>query len=271
MKPKDRIWSMLVAGLAILLPPLGGIAQDKQSMTLRMILIAPEDRWNVLLDAATARFAESHPDIELSIDAQVLPFGDRLTQLRAAAVAGTPLDIVSLDQPEVGDFAAAGFTTDLTAWIDRDLDGLADWLPAYRSATQFDGGWHAIWAWTDARVLWYWKDLVQQAEIDPATEMTTWQEYLDGCQKLNSALAADQVAGCLLIGQPWIADWTYPYVWMKNGDIGVDVNTDLAAAQGAAEAWLPTLASHAWIEALQFTREQVDAGIAPYTEHQFGT
>jgi multiple sugar transport system substrate-binding protein len=261
--------ALLAAPVAVLMGTSPGVAQE--AVTLRMILVAPEDRWTFLLDAAQEKFAAEHPDIQLEIDAQVLPFGDRLTQLRAAAVAGTPLDIVSLDQPEVGDFAAAGFTTDLTEWINRDLDGLSDWMPAYRAATQYEDGWHAVWAWTDARVMWFWKDLVDKAGIDPTSDLVTWQGYLEGCQKLDSALAADQVSGCLLIGQPWIADWTYPYVWMGGGSIGVDVNADLAEQQGAAEAWVPTLGSEAWTKALQFTREQVDAGIAPYTEHQFGT
>jgi multiple sugar transport system substrate-binding protein len=248
-----------------------GAAAAQEAVTLRMILVAPEDRWNTLLEAAQEKFAAEHPDIELSLDVQILPFADRLTQLRAAAIAGTPLDIVSLDQPEVGDFAAAGFTSDLTERIDQDLDGLSDWLPAYREATRFEDGWHAIWAWTDARVLWYWKDLVEAAGIDPATDMATWQSYIESCQKIDEAVSDQNASGCLLIGQQWIADWTFPYVWMSQGDIGFAVNAELAEDQGAAEAWVPSLASEAWIEALQFTRDQVDAGIEPFTEHQFGT
>ena len=44
----------------------------------------------------------------------------------------------------------------------------------------------------------------------------------------------------------------------------------LAASVGATEAWLPTFDSPAWVSSLQFTRDQVDAGIEPFTEHQFG-
>jgi ABC-type glycerol-3-phosphate transport system substrate-binding protein len=106
-----------------------GAAVAQEAVTLRMILVAPEDRWNALLEAAEEKFAAERPDIELSLDVQILPFADRLTQLRAAAIAGTPLDIVSLDQPEVGDFAAAGFTSDLMERIDQDLDGLFGLAP----------------------------------------------------------------------------------------------------------------------------------------------
>ena len=269
MGGRSLLSRLLLAVPAIVLIGTGA-AVAQEAVTLRMILVAPEDRWNTLLEAAQEKFAAEHPDIELSLDVQILPFADRLTQLRAAAIAGTPLDIVSLDQPEVGDFAAAGFTSDLTERIDQDLDGLSDWLPAYREATRFEGGWHAIWAWTDARVMWYWKDLVAAAGIDPATDMATWQSYLESCQKLDEAVSDQGASGCLLIGQPWIADWTFPYVWMSQGDIGFAVNAELAEDQGAAEAWVPSLASEAWIEALQFTRDQVDAGIEPFTEHQFG-
>jgi multiple sugar transport system substrate-binding protein len=270
MGGRSLLSRLLLAVPAIVLIGTGA-AVAQEAVTLRMILVAPEDRWNTLLEAAQEKFAAEHPDIELGLDVQILPFADRLTQLRAAAIAGTPLDIVSLDQPEVGDFAAAGFTSDLTERIDQDLDGLSDWLPAYREATRFEGGWHAIWAWTDARVMWYWKDLVAAAGIDPATDMATWQSYLESCQKLDEAVSDQGASGCLLIGQPWIADWTFPYVWMSQGDIGFAVNAELAEDQGAAEAWVPSLASKAWIEALRFTRGQVDAGIEPFTEHQFGT
>src|SRR5919106_73280 len=230
MGGRSLLSRLLLAVPAIVLIGTGA-AVAQEAVTLRMILVAPEDRWNTLLEAAQEKFAAEHPDIELSLDVQILPFADRLTQLRAAAIAGTPLDIVSLDQPEVGDFAAGGFTSDLTERIDQDLDGLSDWLPAYREATRFEGGWHAIWAWTDARVMWYWKDLVAAAGVDPATDMATWQSYLESCQKLDEAVSDQGASGCLLIGQPWI---------------------------------------EAWIEALQFTRDQVDAGIEPFTEHQFG-
>lgn len=244
---------------------------QRQTVALSLLLVAPEDRWTFLLEEAEKKFEADHPDTDIQLDTQVLPFDERLTRLRAAAAGGTPLDLVSLDQPEVGEFAAAGFTMDLTDWIERDLDGLSDWLPAYRTATLFQGRQHAIWAWTDARVLWYWKDLVEEAGVDPATDMQTWESYIESCRTLNEALQGQNIQGCLLIGQPWIADWTLPYVWMEGGDLGVDVNVDLATEQGAAEAWIPTFDSDAWVSALQFTREQVDAGIEPFTEHQFGT
>jgi ABC-type glycerol-3-phosphate transport system substrate-binding protein len=137
MGGRSLLSRLLLAVPAIVLIGTGA-AVAQEAVTLRMILVAPEDRWNTLLEAAQEKFAAEHPDTELSLDVQILPFADRLTQLRAAAIAGTPLDIVSLDQPEVGDFAAAGFTSDLTERIEP----------------RFEGGWHAIWAWTDARVMW---------------------------------------------------------------------------------------------------------------------
>ena len=239
-------------------------------VTLDLVLVSPADRWEYILKKAEAVYEQAHPGTDLKLNTQILPYGDRLTRLRAAGAGGTPLDIVSLDQPEVGEFAAAGFTTDLTPYIDRDLDGLSDWLPAFRDGTRFNGKWHAIWAWTDARVLWYWKDLVKEAGIDPAKDMRTWQGYLDSCKKLNEKLSGKGTEGCLLIGKPWISDWTLPYVWTQGGDIGQPVDPDAAKQAGAAEAWVPTLDSQAWIDALTFTKQQVDAGIKPFTEHQFG-
>ena len=54
--------------------------------------------------------------------------------------------------------------------------------------------------------------------------MATWQSYLESCQKIDEAVSDQNASGCLLIGQQWIADWTFPYVWMSQGDIGFAVN-----------------------------------------------
>ena len=243
-------------------------AAERETVTISMIMVTPQERWDFLIERAEEKFEEENPDIDIVVEAQFLPFADRLTQLRAAATAGTPIDIVSLDQPEVGDFASAGFTTDLTEWINRDMDGLSSYLPAHREATRYQGGWHAVWIFTDARLLWYYNDMVEEAGIDPATDMTTYEGYLQSCQTIDETF--EDVEGCLLIGQPWIADWTMPYAWMEGGDLGFYVNPDLAEAQGAADPWIPAFDSDAWVSALQFTRDQVDAGIDPFTEHQFG-
>jgi multiple sugar transport system substrate-binding protein len=112
------------------------------------------------------------------------------------------------------------------------------------------------------------QDLVDEAGVDPPTDMRTWDSYIEDCQTVDETLG--EVEGCLLIGQAWVADWTMPYAWMQGGDLGFDVNPDLAEQQGAADPWIPTFNTDAWVNALQFTRDQVDAGIDPFTEHQFG-
>lgn len=275
---KYSLWALLaVLSLGLVVGALGQgtTAAQRQKVTLKMILISPADRYTDpkagLLTLAEKVFEAEHPDIDIVIDANIQPFSERLTALRAAAAARTPVDIVSLDQPEVGEFAAAGFAADLTEVINRDLDGLSDWFPTNREPTRINGRFRAIWAWTDQRVLLYWKDLVAEAGIDPETDMTTWSGYLESCKKLNEVLRPRGIEGCLQVGQPWIADWTFPYVWMQGGDIGLFVNPDVAAAQGVETAWVPTLNSPAWVSALQFTRDQIDvAGIQPFTEHAFG-
>ena len=48
--------ALLAAPVAVLIGTSAGVAQE--AVTLRMILVAPEDRWSFLLDAAKAKFAE---------------------------------------------------------------------------------------------------------------------------------------------------------------------------------------------------------------------
>lgn len=274
---KCSMWALFaVLSLGLLLGALGHAttAAQQQTVTLRMILISPAERYTDpeagLLALSEQIFEAENPDIDIEIEANIQPFSERLTALRAAASAGTPVDIISLDQPEVGDFAAAGFAADLTEVINRDLDGLSDWFATNREPTRINGRFRAIWAWTDQRVLLYWKDLVEEAGVDPAEDMVTWDGYIRSCQKLNDTLNARGIEGCLQIGQPWIADWTFPYVWMQGGGLGEFVNSAQAEKAGVDTPWFPTLNSAAWVSALQFTRDQIEAGIEPFTEHAFG-
>ncbi|MFL6422664.1 MAG: hypothetical protein ACJ71R_03625 [Nitrososphaeraceae archaeon] len=41
----------------------------------------------------------------------------------------------------------------------------------------YKGKVYGIWTWTDARGLWYWKDLLNQAGVDPNL-LKTWNGIL---------------------------------------------------------------------------------------------
>jgi multiple sugar transport system substrate-binding protein len=113
---------------------------------------------------------------------------------------GTPVDIISLDQIWLGEFADKSYILDLTNRT-NSWGGLSDWYQANLDGNLYKGKVYGIWAWTDIRSIWYWKDLLNQTGVDP-NSLKTWDGYIQSAKKLNSALEQRNISGIELVGGP---------------------------------------------------------------------
>jgi multiple sugar transport system substrate-binding protein len=66
--------------------------------------------------------------------------------------------------------------------------------------------------------LWYWKDLLNEANVDPNL-LKTWDGYIVAAKKLNEKLRATGIEGVHLTGANHSPDLWYPYLWMLGGEI----------------------------------------------------
>jgi multiple sugar transport system substrate-binding protein len=176
----------------------------------------------------------------------------------------TPIDLISVDQIWLGEFAEGGFLTDLTqnatTW---GREG--DWYPVNWEGGKYEDKIYGIWAWTDVRALWYWKDLLRDAGVDPGT-LESWDGYLSAAQKLNDAHGQQGIQGAHLVGASHSPDMWYPYLWMLGGDI-------LEQKSGhptKGTYWFPAYNSTEGVQSLEFIKRQVEAGIRPQVNHFWG-
>lgn len=58
---------------------------------------------------------------------------------------------------------------------------------------------YGIWTVADARGIWYWKDFLQQAGVDP-NSLRTWDGYVEAAKKLNQVLRPQGIEGVHLVG-----------------------------------------------------------------------
>ena len=122
-----------------------------------------------------------------------------------------------------------------------------------------------IWAWTDIRSMWYWKDLMNKAGVNPES-LKTWDGYLTGSKALSNALKDQGIQSMHLVGASHSPDMWYPYLWMLGGEI-------LKLKSGhptKGTYWFPAYNSTQGIKALGFLKQQVDAGIKPQVNHFWG-
>jgi len=219
-----------------------------------------------LLDSAADKLRSNHPDLGINIKYIETGTDNNNTryQILNAITNHTSVDIVSLDQIWLGEFAQKGLLTDLTDYT-KKWGRQNDWYQVSWDGGAYNNSVYGIWAWTDVRGIWYWKDLLDDANVDP-NSLKTWDGYIESAKKLNSVLRAKGIEGIHLTGASHSPDLWYPYLWMLGGDI-VQLKEGHPTNGGY---WFPTYNSTEGVRALQFIKDQVNAGIKPQKEHSFG-
>ena len=236
------------------------LSQQKKQVTLTASLVEPKPRWDMLLKSAMQKLQERHPDMNIQINYTVLPYDVSRTKMLNSLGNQSSIDLVSVDQIWLGDFAERGYLTDLS---DRALSWgrLSDWYRSNFAGSVYKGKVYGIWAWTDVTGIWYWKDLLSQAGVDP-NSLTPWDGYIASAKKLNDALKSHHIQG---IGIDCGGALWYSYLWMLGGNI-VKMK-DGHPTKGSY--WFPDYNSSAGVKAMQFIRDQINAGVKPISNGKY--
>jgi multiple sugar transport system substrate-binding protein len=267
----NRINHILILGLLLVVVfssnCLLSYSQEKQKITLSAILEDQGDpeRWNSLLQHSIQELNAKHPDLDVSINYTTYPYDETRERLLDAMSEGVPVDIVTIDQIWLGEFAQNGLLTDLTNHTQK-WDRSSDWYETHWDGGAYNDKIYGIWAWADVRGMWYWKDLLQKAGVDP-NSLKTWDGYIAAAKKLNEVLRPQGIEGVHLVAADHSPDMSfYPYLWMLGGAI-------VESRQGHPAKgiyWFPGYNGTEGVRALEFIKGQVDAGIIPQREHFWG-
>ena len=240
------------------------VSAQKKQVTLSAIVAEPKERWDILFNSAQQKLREKHPDMDIKVDYRVLPYDATRTQILTAMAGRTPIDLISVDQIWLGEFAQGGFLSDITDRA-KSWGKEKDWYQTNWDGGKYNGKLYGIWAWTDIRATWYWKDLLSKAGVNPDS-LKTWDGYIADAKLLNNALRSQGIQGMHLVGASHSPDMWYPYLWMQGGEIV----KQKSGHPTKGTYWFPAYNSAAGIKALEFLKQQVDAGIKPQINHFWG-
>ena len=238
--------------------------QQPAQVTLTAIVAEPKERWDALFADALAKLREKHPDMTINIDYRVLPYADTRKQILTAMAGKTPLDLISVDQIWLGEFAQGGFLSDLTD-LTNSWNRSSDWYKTNWDGGMYNGKVYGIWAWTDVRAMWYWKDILNQSGVNPES-LSTWDGYLEASKKIGDSTRGKGIEAMHLVGASHSPDMWYPYLWMQGGEI---VKQKTGHPENGTY-WFPAYNSTEGVKALEFLKNQVNAGIKPQINHFWG-
>src|SRR5919109_1081470 len=270
-----RVFLVTIGVITILLssmtsnsPSYSSASSDtkKEQATLTAILEDQGDpeRWKTLIQPAVEEMRSKHPDLDIKINYTAYPYDQAKKQMLDAISNQTHVDLISLDQIWVGEFAEKGLLTDITDKV-KNWGRISDLYESNLDGTVYNDKIYGIWAWTDVRGIWYWKDMLSQAGVDP-NSLKTWDGYIASAKKLNSILRPQGIEGVHLTAASHSPDLWYPYLWMLGGEIIKQKNGHLT--KGAY--WFPAYNSSEGVKAMEFIKAQIDAGIKPQKKHFFG-
>ena len=240
-----------------------GVILAKEQVKLTATFAAPKDRWDMLMEVAEEIINERHPDMDIEISYEVLPYAQARSKLITMTAGKTPRDLVSVDQIWLGEFAKAGYLKDITFEVAK-WGRIDEFYPKNVEGCIYDGRFYGLWSWTDVRVLWYWKDLLNEAGVEPE-DLTTWDGYVEAYEKLKPVTMSKGIQPIHLVGAGHSPDMWFPYLWMCGGDI-----LELRKDQYGTEKYFPVFDSDAGVKALGFLQDQVEAGIKPQIDHYWG-
>jgi sn-glycerol 3-phosphate transport system substrate-binding protein len=138
------------------------------------------------LRSMVQRFNESQADVRVQ-EVYVGSYGEAVTRIQAAVVAGRQADVMMLEITRYGLFAERGVLQPLDEYL-RGSGGLgADILPGIREASRYKGRSYVIPFNSSTPLMYYNKDLFRKTGLDPERPPRTWAELAETARQLTIA------------------------------------------------------------------------------------
>lgn len=217
----------------------------QQPVTLTLLMLAPEvQAWNEVL---IKNFEKANPKIRIQI-IEGPSASDLYENLYTSAfiLGDSPYDLINMDVVWAAKFAAAGWIQDLSSRITDEQ--LKAFLDKDVEAGRYEGKLYRIPLRSDAGMLYYRKDLLEKAGLQPPE---TFAELIKISQKLQSTKATKW--GYLWQGRQY-EGLSAMFVEILEGYGGFWVNPDTKEVG---------LAQPEAIKAVTFLKSTIETGISP--------
>jgi multiple sugar transport system substrate-binding protein len=197
------------------------------------------------MEALIKQFNESQAEVEVELT--IMPWDSLYQTLVGALSSGEGPDIIGVNFNYVPVYASSGYVADLTDYLAEgtNLDP-ALWPESLVERLQYDGKFYAVPINFATLLMYYNKDLLTQAGLDPDTPPKTWDEWIAALR----ATTGEGIYGTAFGERETIPNWPI-LLWGAGGDIVMDGKSGLNSPETlqALNTWGPLVR---------------DEGISPY-------
>jgi multiple sugar transport system substrate-binding protein len=207
----------------------------------------------------------------IDVNVQLVGWDVQYQRITNAAISGQAPDVTQAGTTQVPYFASLGGFENLSSRVGR-IGGRKAYAPGVWATTQLagqSGVWSVPW-FTEARTIYYRKDVYRKAGVNPATAFKTWASFRASLIKLKQVKSMNGRA-IMPFGQPGKTAWdlvhhVMPFVWGAGG-------SELTANRRQS-----AIASPQAVRGVKYFSDLVRAGVflrssleknAPQVEEQF--
>lgn len=186
------------------------VAQEKATVTFWNGFTGPD---RPAMEALVQQFNESQTAIE--VEMTIMPWDSLYQTLLGALASGEGPDIIGVNFNYVPVYASSGYVADLTPYMQEgtNLDP-ALWPEALVERLQYDGKFYAIPVNFATLLMYYNKDMFEQAGLDPANPPKTWDEWIEALRTLTG----EGKYGIAFGERQTIPNWPI-LLWGMGGDV----------------------------------------------------
>ena len=249
-------WNRLVFGraasgaaLALLLMlgvAAGGCdrAEDHGVVSITVWAHQGQERENAALRSIVDAFNAAHADEHLQIDITFFPDRQYAEKVAIAARTGGLPDVLDIDGPYVGPWAADALIVPLGPYVSAELR--EDLLPSLIEQGTYADQLYALGAFESALVVYYNRDMLAAAGVQPPQTITdawTWDEFTAALAQVRPhapqalALHTDQDS------DEWYTYAFSPLIWSNGGRL---IDTDNARVAGVLDSERNSAALRRW-------------------------
>lgn len=217
-------------------------ASDGEEVTINFYAWSDEEG---IFTKLANNYMEDHPNVKINM--QFTPSDDYNTKLMTAFGGGGEIDCFAVSSPpSLAQFQAKGSVMALDDLIKENNTDTSGYEGTLESIA-IDGKTYALPYKTSSWVVYYNKDLFDQAGVAYPEGDWTWEDYYDIAGQLTSGEGADKIYGSLNF-QPTSMWWRVP-----------------ANSKGSTNP-LDDAQLHDWMEAAEYCKSLSDAGYQPLYE-----
>ena len=192
-----------VALAAVASTASGGTAAD--GITVWLQTDAQAEKWQPIVNAATAAFEKQHPGV--NVDVQYQTWGDHLKKFDATLAGGDAPDVIEMGNTEMTKYMAAGAFQDLTS-MKSTFANSSTWLGGLAAAGVYNRKVFGVPYYAGSRVVTYRTDLFRKAKIKVPR---TLAQFTADAKKLGALHPDKTFSPVYIAGTDWYVAMSFVY------------------------------------------------------------